>query len=123
MIVLHICQSLNHINLNKGKSMSKELFLKSYPELISLDKVVSNGRKMDLCPQANKNGWIVPCIAHQNYIVDERLKNKYINILVTYETLQERRYVKQVLCKHGRIEKMVNGKIIAWMPLPEPYQS
>ena len=66
--------------------------------------------------------WIVSPIMHTNYIFDERLKNCRASILVTYETFHGRRYVKQVECMHGRISKKIGGKVIAWMPVPEPYK-
>ena len=61
-------------------------------------------------------------IDHGNYISDERLRNVRASILVTYETLHGRRYVKQVECMHGRVSKYIGGRIIAWMPTPEPYR-
>lgn len=90
--------------------------------LISLDKVEEKSRKVNTCPEPNSNGWIVPYIVHTNYIVDERLKNKYIKILITYETLAGKRYVEKVLCNHGRVEKKFKGEIVAWQPLPKPYK-
>lgn len=67
-------------------------------------------------------GWIHTDYINQNYIPDSRLKNIHAIILVTYETSKGRRYVKQVLCSYGRIDKKLNGKVVAWMPLPEPYK-
>lgn len=66
--------------------------------------------------------WIPVNYVNDNYIPDARLKNDHTIILVTYETLKGRRYVKQVLCSYGRIDKKLNGKVVAWMPLPEPYK-
>lgn len=66
--------------------------------------------------------WIVSPVFDTNYIMDERLKDCRKIILVTYETANRRRYVKQVECYHGRVMKKVGGKVIAWMPLPEPYK-
>ena len=66
--------------------------------------------------------WIIANYVNDNYIPDVRLKNVHAIILVTYETLKGRRYVKQVLCSSGRIDKKLNGKVVAWMPLPEPYK-
>lgn len=65
--------------------------------------------------------WIVSPIINGNYILDDSLKNEIKEILITYSTRTGRRYVKQVLCEHGRVSKKLNGEIIAWQPLPEPY--
>ena len=70
-----------------------------------------------------KMKWIPVNYVNDNYIPDVRLKNEHAIILVTYETLKGRRYVKQVLCSYGRIDKKLNGKVVAWMPLPEPYEN
>lgn len=72
-------------------------------------------------PIPDEDGWIASCVVHDNYIADKRLKNICENILITCETMNRKRYVKKVLCDHGRVCKAV-GKIIAWMPLPEPYK-
>lgn len=58
-------------------------------------------------------------------ILDNRIDKK-MSILVTYETATGRRYVKQVEvggygCR-GYVAKQLNGKIVAWMPLPEVYR-
>lgn len=66
--------------------------------------------------------WIVPTVDHGNYISDDRLKNVRAFILVTYRTPHGRRYVKQVECMHGLVTKKLGGRIIAWMPLPDPYR-
>lgn len=58
-------------------------------------------------------------------ILDNRIDRK-MSILVTYESPKGRRYVKQVEVGSygikGYVRKMIGGKIIAWQPLPEPYQ-
>lgn len=56
------------------------------------------------------------------FLNDRRLTACRSFILVTYKTPQGRRYVKQVECLYGRVSKKLNGEILAWMPLPEPYQ-
>lgn len=56
------------------------------------------------------------------FLNDPRLTACRSFILVTYKTPQGRRYVKQVECLYGRVSKKLNGEIIAWMPLPEPYR-
>lgn len=66
--------------------------------------------------------WIISPVWDTNYILDACLKDCRAAILVTYETLHGRRYVKQVECMHGRISKKIGGKVIAWMPAPEPYR-
>lgn len=58
-------------------------------------------------------------------ILDNRIDRKR-SILVTYKTNTGRRYVKQVEVgtygSCGYVGKQLNGRIIAWMPLPSPYQ-
>lgn len=65
--------------------------------------------------------WINSLVTLGGYIVDDRLKDRRINILVTYETAHGRKYVKQVMCDHGRVTKKLNGRIIAWKPLDQPF--
>ena len=69
----------------------------------------------------NDAEWIRANVVNQNYIVSDKLNDKQTEILITYETLKKRRYVKQVLCNHGRVDKKINGEILAWTLLPEPY--
>lgn len=64
--------------------------------------------------------WIFSPIKGTNYILDDWLKDNRRIILVAYEKASGRRYVKQVECFHGRVTKKINGKVIAWMPLPDP---
>ena len=62
-------------------------------------------------------------VRKNNYFLnDPRLTGGRSIILVTYETPKGRRYVKQVECFHGSVQKKLNGEIVAWMPLPEPYR-
>lgn len=56
------------------------------------------------------------------YIRDERLSSVRKSIFVTYETGSGRRYVKQVECYHGRINKKIDGRVVAWGVVPEPYR-
>lgn len=60
--------------------------------------------------------------APNGYIADDELKQCVKNILVTYETPTGQRKVRSVFCDHGRCGKIVNGKVVAWMPLPEAYR-
>lgn len=66
--------------------------------------------------------WTVLDRPESAYIFDQQLKNKRVNILVTYETQTGKRYVKQVECTHGHINKHIGGNVIAWVFLPEPYR-
>lgn len=62
------------------------------------------------------------CAVSQQYIInDKRLWDKERMILVTYETLSGRRYVKAVLSQHGHIPKKLSGEIKAWAEMPVPY--
>lgn len=64
--------------------------------------------------------WIFSPVMDTNYIVSDWLKDNRRSILVAYKKASGRRYVKQVECLHGRVSKKIDGKIIAWMPTPEP---
>ena len=55
------------------------------------------------------------------YIRDTRLKDTCLSILVTHKGRNGRRYVSLVDCEYGRITRRIGGKIIAWMPTPEPF--
>ena len=67
------------------------------------------------------SGWIISPVVNQSYIDSDLLRNECQMILVTYETISKKRYVKQVLCDHGSISKKI-GKIIAWRFQPDPYK-
>lgn len=65
--------------------------------------------------------WI-PCFETSAYIYsDHSLFTGTEMILITYEAKNKRRYVKKVKCVNGRVASSVNGKIIAWAKMPEPY--
>lgn len=66
-------------------------------------------------------GWRTDHILRECYINDAELLNSCCSLLVTYETLTGKRYVKQVLCEHGYVCKKI-GKIVAWMRIPKPYK-
>lgn len=68
------------------------------------------------------DSWIVSPVMDTNYIIDDFLKDNRRYILVTYQKASGRRYVKQVECLYGRVTKKMGGKIVAWMPLPEPLE-
>lgn len=62
------------------------------------------------------------CTVLQQYIInDKRLWDKERMILITYETLSGKRYVKSVLSRHGRIDRKIPGEIKAWAEMPKPY--
>lgn len=67
--------------------------------------------------------WI-PCEMVHGYIInDKKLWNKDRRILVTYITRTGRRNVMQVWSERGKIKSnKVNGEIIAWGEMPEPYK-
>lgn len=64
-------------------------------------------------------GWILANVKNDNYICDYRLRDYYGVILITYETLKKKRYVKAVLCNYGHIYKKIGGEIIAWQFFPD----
>ena len=63
-----------------------------------------------------------PCTTVNGYnINNKKLWDNERMILVTYQTVTGRRYVKSVLSQRGRIAKKVGGEIVAWAEMPEPY--
>ena len=72
-------------------------------------------------PAEDCGGWISANVKNCNFICDNRLKDYYGVILIKYETMKKRRYVKPVLCNYGYVSKKIGGEITAWRPLPEPY--
>lgn len=67
-------------------------------------------------------GWIPAKIKNSNFICDDRLKDYYGTILITYETAKKKRYTSCVLCNYGHISKRSKGEVIAWQFKPEPYR-
>lgn len=64
-----------------------------------------------------------PCERTSAYIrSDHKLFKGSCQILITYETRTGRRYVKAVRCNNGRVNKTINGQIIAWAYMPDPYE-
>lgn len=67
--------------------------------------------------------WIKANLAECGAVIYDNRITKEQMILVTYETRTGRRYVKETLISGGgRVRKNINGKIVAWMPFPEPYK-
>lgn len=63
-----------------------------------------------------------PCKRTSAYIrSNHQLFKGSVPILITYETRTGRRYVKAVRCNNGRVTKTINGSIIAWAYMPDPY--
>lgn len=63
-----------------------------------------------------------PCIRTGAYIKsNHQLYVGSVPILITYETAKGKRYVKAVRCVNGRVSKQINGDIIAWSFMPDPY--
>lgn len=59
---------------------------------------------------------------------DEQPKERKV-YLVTYETPNGRRYVRDLQCSYSGVSpryvgwsKKINGSVIAWAELPEPYE-
>ena len=65
-----------------------------------------------------------PCYPRFDYIIsDHRLHDGDRRILVTYVTKSGKRMVAQVWSERGKImSTKINGLIVAWMELPEPYK-
>lgn len=67
------------------------------------------------------NEWKPYSLINQYYIVElSNCKDK--PYLVTYQTIRGRRYVAKVNIKNGRLQSKVNGTVVAYMPLPKPYE-
>ena len=63
-----------------------------------------------------------PCVKTSAYIQSHhKLFKGSVPLLVTYETATGKRYVKAVRCMNGRVDKYINGHIIAWSFMPDPY--
>jgi hypothetical protein len=78
----------------------------------------------DTCKEesALESKWYVTSIIHDSYITHDFLKDKEVDILITYETPRGRRYVKKVRCSHGYIPKKFGGKLVAWRLCPKAYE-
>ena len=70
----------------------------------------------------SQSGWN-PCPVAHGYILNhKKLWDKNRRILVTYVTPSGQRHVAQVWSTKGKImSTKINGRIIAWMEMPEPY--
>ena len=62
--------------------------------------------------------------------VREQMPEMHKSYLVTYLTLKGNLRVKEAYCEHISTtpwvcdwSKKINGEVIAWMPLPKPYES
>ena len=79
--------------------------------------------RIDALPSVTPEQKWIPCReSNGNIHPYSELLHERKDILVTYKTRTGRRYVKQVLCNHGRVEKILLGDIVAWLPLPTPYR-
>lgn len=85
-------------------------------ESLSVQLQVANTERLADC-----DGWISANVKNDNFICDNRLKDYYGVILITYENMKKRRYVKLVLCNYGYISKKIGGEITAWRFMPDPY--
>ena len=63
-----------------------------------------------------------PVHEFHTYLMDARLYGSCEVILVTCKTKTGQRCVQAVTCNHGFLLKRPPGRVIAWAPLPEPYQ-
>lgn len=72
-------------------------------------------------PSAQPEPQWIPCKPINQYYIRELDDCKDKPYLVTYETKTGRRYVTKVNIYNGFVQKKEN-RIIAWMPLPEPYK-
>lgn len=62
-----------------------------------------------------------PCTLINQYYIQELSGCKDKPYLVTYKTIKCKRYVTKVNIKNGRVQGKVNGEIIAYMKMPEPF--
>lgn len=116
---------LDKLSFFGGQRAGRELW-NDKPREVQDEDIVNFNRDIewlrDIIRKRMNDGWIPVKTLYQNYIPDTRLVSVCKPMQITYQTENGRRYVKQVLCNRGRIEKKVNGDIIAWRPLPEPYK-
>lgn len=63
-----------------------------------------------------------PCSLINQYYIPDLSGCKDKPYLVTYQTIKGKRYVAKVNIKNGRIQGKVNGVVVAYMPLPKPYE-
>lgn len=104
------------IGHNMPISLAVERFREAADTIEALSaKLADMGRSAEDCG----GGWILANVKNDNYICDYRLRDYYGVILITYETLKKKRYVKAVLCNYGHIYKKIGGEIIAWQFLPD----
>ena len=102
--------------IGMGKELIARFLLEAADTIEALSaKLADMGRSAEDCG----GGWILANVKNDNYICDYRLRDYYGVILITYETLKKKRYVKAVLCNYGHIYKKIGGEIIAWQFLPD----
>lgn len=76
----------------------------------------------------SESQWI-PIHTNGCFSVSDPMPKERTVYLVTYETPTGRRYVRTLECSYSGItpphidwSKKIKGTVIAWMPLPEPFQ-
>lgn len=74
-----------------------------------------------LRPAAQPEQQWIPCKLKNQYYIPELNGCKDKPYLVTYETATGKRYVTKTNIHNGRVQRKEN-RIVAWMPLPEPYK-
>ena len=65
--------------------------------------------------------WIAPPVKDGNYIMDGSLAVSSGKILITYQKASGARKVRIVTHYFGRVVNKIDGRIVAWCPVPEPY--
>lgn len=108
----------SNISLYARESRAREL-LKEAADTIEALSAKLQAENMERSVEDCGGGWILANVKNDNYICDYRLRDYYGVILITYETLKKKRYVKAVLCNYGHIYKKIGGEIIAWQFLPD----
>ena len=64
-----------------------------------------------------------PCFTVNGYIPsNHKLLTGSVKLLVTYEKENGRRYIKTVQCRNGRLQQYINGTVIAWAYMPQPFE-
>lgn len=107
-------------NLSIGHNMPISLAVERFREAADTIEALSEKlTDMERPAEDCGGGWILANVKNDNYICDYRLRDYYGVILITYETLKKKRYVKAVLCNYGHIYKKIGGEIIAWQFLPD----
>lgn len=115
-------------DLHEGQVITKELWEKLYGALWKLMEYEDTGLSPDEIESLNKfEGsyalkYLLELAKHQWIPVEKRLPEKRGNYLCTVECAGCRYIIVGHYNKPGWTDDYAGQKVIAWMPLPEPYK-